>query len=189
MTQTHRKPWFIDGRVQGRLVILFLFIEVVCFAIIFVAFDIFSNEIKDLVVPRYPQLSIDELLQPSSYMFLKALFGAVLLQSLFIVFLSIYYSNRFIGPIQRLHTALNRLSAGEKTTPIALRKKDFLQEVMERFNHALSFLDERRRLMFSEIDLLVEQGKISQSEAQTIKSHIKDVETGDRETSFTSSDA
>ena len=43
-------------------------------------------------------------------------------------------SHRFVGPVHRLHKAIQALAAGEATPPVKLRKDDFWHEVMADFN-------------------------------------------------------
>jgi hypothetical protein len=43
-------------------------------------------------------------------------------------------SNRFSGPVYRLHKGIKALTAGEEVLPIQLRKDDYWQHVIEDFN-------------------------------------------------------
>jgi hypothetical protein len=43
-------------------------------------------------------------------------------------------SNRFVGPVYRLHKSIKSLAAGEETPPIRLRAGDFWKDVIADFN-------------------------------------------------------
>jgi hypothetical protein len=54
-------------------------------------------------------------------------------------------SNRFVGPVCRLHTAIKRLAAGEEVRPLRLRRDDFWQSVIADFNILAEQVNTMRR--------------------------------------------
>jgi hypothetical protein len=54
-------------------------------------------------------------------------------------------SNRFAGPMYRLHTAIKSLAAGEEVRPLQLRKDDFWQDVIADFNTLAEQVNTMRR--------------------------------------------
>jgi hypothetical protein len=54
-------------------------------------------------------------------------------------------SNRFAGPMCRLHTAIKSLAAGEEVRPLQLREDDFWQNVIADFNVLAEQVNTMRR--------------------------------------------
>jgi hypothetical protein len=54
-------------------------------------------------------------------------------------------SNKFAGPLRRLHTAMKRLGDGEHVEPMRIRDNDFCGEFAEEFNRILKRMNSLER--------------------------------------------
>lgn len=59
------------------------------------------------------------------------------------VFLTIYFSHQWAGPLINVEKSLDRLGAGDLTTRIQLRPRDQLKNIRDAFNHAAVSLQTR----------------------------------------------
>jgi methyl-accepting chemotaxis protein len=71
--------------------------------------------------------------------FAPALVGSLVLLPI-LVWDTIRFGHRVVGPIYRFRQTMRAIAAGEAVRPIKLRKDDFLGEVRDDFNHMLETL-------------------------------------------------
>jgi methyl-accepting chemotaxis protein len=74
--------------------------------------------------------------------FAPALIGSVVLLPI-LVWDTIRFAHRVVGPLYRLRRTMQALAAGEAVRPIRLRKDDFLGEVRDDFNCMLEALQRK----------------------------------------------
>jgi hypothetical protein len=126
MNRCRRATIFIDREVQGSLLLrtalywLFCLLSVALLLICWAAYTGPSQ--------RFVDLATDVL-----YRYGPALVASLLL--LPIVMMDVLrVSNRFVGPIVRLRTALKKLASGQQATPLNFRDDDFWRELAADFN-------------------------------------------------------
>jgi hypothetical protein len=70
-------------------------------------------------------------------------------------------SNRFAGPIYRIRSTLREVTDGKPYTPINLRKGDFWSDLAQELNAAIETLATRRTIAEEDLELAVDQSKVS----------------------------
>jgi hypothetical protein len=126
---TYRRSIFLVNReVQGALMVRMVFYWLFCLlsvVLMIVCWNVFSGPPR-----RFVDLYLDLY-----YRYAPALAATLLL--LPIVMMDVVrLSNRFVGPIVRLQTALKELADGRPTQPLDFRDDDFWRELANDFNRA-----------------------------------------------------
>jgi hypothetical protein len=130
-----RRHLFVDGPVQGRLLLRVTFYWFMC--LLTVTLMVLCWTV--LTGPR----------APAAVILLDALkmYGPALVASLFLLPMVLVdcnrFSNRFVGPILRFRGALGRLVDGEEVGPIKFREADFWHDVADNFNRLLETMPDR----------------------------------------------
>lgn len=89
----------------------------------------------------------DRNLQVASLAALSFLAGAVILC------LSLYFTNRFLGPIFRLNREMKKaLEADYKPKPFRVREKDFFKELASDYTQLMTKMDARKRKAIEAFD-------------------------------------
>lgn len=134
MNTKKRRILFVDRPVQGELVRRVIVYWLLCMLVVT------NMAVCWLVIPQNPS-SLHEFVG----MTYKVL-GPVLTTSVFVVPLIIIdiirMSNRFAGPVYRLHREIHRIADGQAASPIQLRRRDHWQEVADDFNRMLDRIRE-----------------------------------------------
>lgn len=121
MSESRRSQIVTDQPVQGELLFRAIVYWFLCMFVLYTlifAWTLFTG-------PPQPLLSVfSESLAISA----PAIFGAVFLLPL-VLYDLLKVSNRFVGPIQRVKTALKQLADGEPARRVYLRRDDFWQEL------------------------------------------------------------
>jgi sensor histidine kinase YesM len=129
MKSKKRRRLFIDRPVQGGLIRRTVIYWILCMLVVT------NMAICWLVVPKNPS-SFGEFVAMT-----YDVIGPVLTTSVFVVPLIIFdcvrMSNRFAGPVYRLHREIKRIADGQEAAPIQLRKGDHWQEIADDFNRML----------------------------------------------------
>lgn len=129
MKNRKRRRLFIDRSVQGNLIRRVILYWLLCMLVVT------NMAVCWLVIPKNPS-SFGELTRMT-----YNILGPILTTSIFVVPLIIIdlvrMSNRFAGPVYRLHKEIKRLADGHEATPIQLRKGDHWQNVASDFNRML----------------------------------------------------
>ncbi len=131
-----RKRLLIDGKVQGAILIRMLMFWMFC--VLFITLPLFIA-----LSFTNPQMSIPEQARE-----IWASCGPMLTAVLLLLPLACYdllkLTNKFAGPLFRLHRELKRLANGEHVEPLKFRDADFWQEIANPFNKIIQELNESR---------------------------------------------
>lgn len=133
-----RKKKFIDQKVQGRLVVgiaahwLLYFMLILC------------------AIPMWHMITVSGFTKPFRTVLLESwaemtpvfLFLAAVLP--IFIWETVKFSNRFVGPIYRLHRTIRSISAGEEFHPIHFREDDFWHDLADDFNTMMKRLNEQK---------------------------------------------
>lgn len=134
METKKRRTLLIDRPVQGELVRRVMVYWLLCMLVVT------NMAVCWLVIPKNPT-SLREFVGMT-----YNVLGPVLTTSVFVVPLIIIdiirMSNRFAGPVSRLHREIQRIADGQAATPIQLRRRDHWQEVADDFNRMLDRIRE-----------------------------------------------
>ena len=132
-----RKKLLIDGPVQTGLVT----------RVVFHWFTFLATVI--VVLPLFRAILLGDFATPLSVRLTHAGVEAAVLLTLFVLLLPYFVydtfriTNRFAGPMYRLHQTIRRLAAGESVGPIRFRDGDYWQDVAGDFNAMVEKLQER----------------------------------------------
>ena len=134
MKATRRSMFFIDRKVQGALVVrtaiywLFCLFSVALMLICYSAVLGPPMPFIDLVAAQYHR------------------YGPCLLASLLLLPVAamdvLRLSNRFVGPVSRLRTALGSLAAGRPIEPIQFRGDDYWRDMASDLNQVATRLNQ-----------------------------------------------
>ncbi len=134
MYREQRRRFLVDRKVQGALLrqgIWYWALAVAVYVFVVATFRIaplwFAKQRVDASVIWYhvsPMVIASAALLP------------------FVIFRAIRFSHRFSGPMVRFRDVIDRLTRGEKVTPITLRHRDFWQDVAESLNQLAASLPE-----------------------------------------------
>lgn len=130
MSARKRRQLFIDGKVQGALVVrvmMYWFYCLLSVALMTACWAIFSDR---------PATSAD-LMRRVWIQCGPALFASVLLLPIVIVD-CVRLSNKFAGPVKRLRHAMKDLADGRHVRPQNFRDGDFWFDFAEDFNRVLA---------------------------------------------------
>lgn len=132
-----RNKVYVDRIVQGALARRIVLHWCVFFAltvISLVALELFLGD---------PGLTMSEHLRTlwSKYAFLLILMVAIVPT---FIYDSMKLSNRFVGPVLRLHDSIRALAKGEPVRELKFRDSDFWQEISEDFNVVASRIREHK---------------------------------------------
>ena len=158
MFPVKRRQYYVDERVQGALMgrtVFYWFMSALTTALLVLCWRI-------LFSPGRPF---------EAYVnYMRIHYGPALVASLIVVPLLVIdvlkLSNRFAGPLFRLHRAIRQLADGQEVRPIKFRENDFWQSFADDFNVVAAQLTteraERRRL---EAELVALRGSTPRDEA------------------------
>jgi hypothetical protein len=123
-----RRKKFIDSAVQGALIRRIVLHWLVFFTIAF------------FTLPLWQLMRGGEFLKPFAILMMDSWAESAPVFAILIALLPLFVwdtvvlSNRFAGPVYRLHTTIRKLTAGEEVPPIRLRKGDFWTKLADDFN-------------------------------------------------------
>ncbi len=126
--RNRRKRYFIDSAVQGALLRRILLHWLIFFAM------------TALTLPLWRLMSGAEIAGPFSTMLFRSWQDTAPVLVILAVMIPIFvwdtvkFSNRFAGPMYRLHRTIQSLKNGETFRPIRLRKGDFWEDLAADFN-------------------------------------------------------
>ena len=135
--RNRRSKKFIDRKVQGQLVLgvavhwLLFFVMILC------------------AVPMWQIIRVSGFTKPFPAVFAETwrqmIPILVFLAAILPIFIweMIKFSNRFTGPIYRLHKTIRSIRAGEEFEPIHFRKDDFWHELADDFNAMMEQVGEK----------------------------------------------
>jgi hypothetical protein len=128
--QRKRRIYFVDKKVQGALILRAIRYWMISIAVVgsltLLGWMLITPGIGALIRLR------DEL--PWLLDGLCVGLGMSLVVLPVILYDLMKMSNRFVGPMFRLHTALKQAAAGERVKPIHFRDNDYWQDVAQAFN-------------------------------------------------------
>jgi hypothetical protein len=137
MVEKKRKRLYVDGKIQGALMIRVTVYWVLCLVAMALALflwqyfttptRLFQTHFNDMLFYYGPAAVVAILLLPIA------------------VFDVLRLSNRFVGPFLRLRGLMRRATRGEHVAPIHFRRGDFWQEFAEEFNTLVARLEELER--------------------------------------------
>jgi len=123
-----RKKQFVESAVQGALLRRIVLHWLLFFTIAFFA------------LPLWSMIQTADFSRPFASLMWQSWFETAPVFLLLIALLPLFawdtitLSNRFAGPIYRLHKTIRSLGAGEGFRPIKLRKGDFWTDLADDFN-------------------------------------------------------
>jgi len=128
MNPIRRSVFLVDRKVQGALMVRMIFYWLFCLlsiTLMVVCWSVYSGPPR-----RFVDLFLDLY-----YRYLPALAASLIL--LPIVMMDVVrMSNRFVGPVMRLKTALQELADGRPAQPLNFRDDDFWRDLATEFNRA-----------------------------------------------------
>lgn|SRR5262245_39344981 len=128
MNHIRRSMFLVDRQVQGALMVRMTFYWLFCLlsiVLMIVCWNVYAGPPR-----RFVDLFLDLY-----YRYGPALAASLLL--LPIVMMDVVRtSNRFVGPVVRLRTALKELADGRPTQPLNFRDDDFWRDLAVEFNRA-----------------------------------------------------
>ena len=136
MIKHERKQWFVDGKVQGALLLRSVWYCVACILLVtmwLLAWRILTGPAR----PFYTHL--DDMW----FFFGPALVAAACVIPIVMMYMA-RFGDRFAGPLFRLRGAMRRLAEGESIEQINFREGDFWREFAEDFNQVAQKLEEAR---------------------------------------------
>lgn len=132
-----RKKKFVDRNVQGRLLLGIAAHWLLYFMLVMSAIPIwhvltvsgFSHPLTKVLADSWGSMT-------PVFLFLAAVLPVFIWET-------VKFSNRFVGPIYRLHKTIQSINAGEKFRPIHFREDDFLHDLADDFNTMMRRLKQR----------------------------------------------
>ena len=139
MATEKRSRFFVDPKVQGGIV---------CRVVLYwMALIVLMGTMAGVMaVSQTEGAAIDVVLGRVAVAMGPSLIAALLVLPA-LVFDTIRYTHRSVGPIVRLHNELARLAAGEEVKELTFRKNDHWKGLATRFNNVA---DEMKRLREAE---------------------------------------
>lgn len=131
-----RKKKFVDRKIQGRLLLGIAAHWLLYFMLIMSAIPIWHV----LTVSGFSQPLTKVLADSWGSMTPVFLFLAAVLP--IFIWETVKFSNRFVGPIYRLHNTIRSINAGEEVRPIRFRENDFWHDLADDFNTMMRRLKE-----------------------------------------------
>lgn len=128
MNRSRRAYIFVDREVQGALMLraaiywLFCLISISLMLLCWNAFSGPPRRFIDLATDLY-------------FRYAPAMFASVILLPIVLIDV-LRMSNRFVGPVVRLRTALKELAEGRPAQPLNFRDDDFWRDMATDFNRA-----------------------------------------------------
>lgn len=136
-SQYKRKKIFFKEGPQGRYILSYFIIAGVIITLFTLLFLYFSSstlsityENNDLVLGSTPDILLDRLL--GIHGFLILIFGIL------IIFIATRFTHRTIGPLHKIESTIDKMTAGDINMQITLRHKDDCKSLAESLNN-LSF--------------------------------------------------
>jgi hypothetical protein len=128
-----RRRYYVDRKVQYDLIKRFilhwiLFVALSCLALTFW---------KALIRPDLDRSLAEHLADLSANLFVLVITFATLLP--YFIFDALRLTNRFAGPMIRLHRTIRAAARGEQVEPIRFRKGDYWQDIAEDFSAMVSY--------------------------------------------------
>jgi hypothetical protein len=126
MNANRRRRLFVEPRMQGLLVfkvLVYWMTSFVTIGLMLTCLSIFNDQPRNSV----------ELFAGMWAKLTPALLASLLMLPL-IVIDCIRWSNRYAGPMVRLHAALTKLAEGQAVAPLKFRQGDLWAEMAEQFN-------------------------------------------------------
>lgn len=127
---------FIDGKLQGALILRVLVYAFCCFTVVTVM--ILTWRITVSGPARVFYKHFDDLW----YQYAPVVIALLLLLPLIMIDV-VRFSHRFVGPMLRMRRAMKELAEGGKVEPIRFRKNDFWHEAADHFNMLLRRVQEQ----------------------------------------------
>ncbi len=138
-----RRQFWVDPRLQGSLVVRVVMYWLVCLLTVGIVLMI-GAALSDL---HSPVVAVFNMML--SY-FLPAVLASLLVLPV-IVLDSIRHSNRFAGPVIRFRHAMERLAAGETTSPLIVREGDSWKYLADQFNQIALRMEELENAQQAEL--------------------------------------
>ncbi len=127
---------FIDGKLQGALILRVLVYAFCCFTVVTVM--ILTWRITVSGPARVFYKHFDDLW----YQYAPVVIALLLLLPLIMIDV-VRFSHRFVGPMLRMRRAMKELAEGGEVEPIRFRKNDFWHEAADHFNMLLRRIQEQ----------------------------------------------
>ena len=127
---------FIDGQLQGALLLRVLLYAFCCLTVVTVM--ILTWRIAVSGPARIFYKHFDDLW----FQYGPVVIALLLLLPLIMIDV-VRFSHRFVGPMFRMRRAMKALAAGEPVEPISFRKNDFWHDAAENFNTLLRRVKEQ----------------------------------------------
>ena len=131
---------FVDGKLQGALLLRVLLYACCCFTVVTVM--ILTWRIVVSGPARMFYTHFDELW----FQYAPVVIALLLLMPLVMIDV-VRFSHRFVGPMLRMRRAMKERAEGGKVEPIRFRKNDFWHEAADHFNMLLRRVQEQEELL------------------------------------------
>ena len=130
-----RRRYYIDGKVQGLVLRRVTLYWLYCLLAV-------STTMCGLVLLNYQPKTSGELFERLWVQCGPALLVTTILVP-FVLIDCVRISNRYVGPIFRLRSAMQQVANGERINPVTVRENDCWQELVDDFNKAIARLQDR----------------------------------------------
>ncbi len=136
--RNRRSKKFIDRKVQGHLVLGLASHWLLYFMMVLFSVPMWHMITVAGFTKPFPKVLADSWTQMVPvFVFLAAVLPIFIWET-------IKFSNRFVGPIYRLHQAIRKIAAGEEFSPVHFRKGDFWHELADDFNAMIDRLSDHK---------------------------------------------
>ena len=133
-----RKKKFVDRKVQGRLLIGIAAHWLLYFMLILCAIPMWHILTVSGFSEPFPKVLADSWGSMTPvFLFLAAVLPIFIWET-------VKFSNRFVGPMYRLHRTIQSINAGEKSQPIRFREDDFWHDLADDFNAMMKRFNEKQ---------------------------------------------
>ena len=137
--QVFRKKYFIHPEIQRPLLIVFITSFVLLILIQIIAFYASIAWLGSMTELNMSLIVDFQLLEVWKKMLLFIFFVSSAVNLSLAIFMTVFISNRFAGPIYRLEKELDLYISGEKKQfNVSFRKTDYLHPLAEKINQALN---------------------------------------------------
>ena len=154
--------WFVDPYKQVKLGLMFLVLNLLFAALIFIVFGYYVLDIYT-AVSSYFHLTTDQNYTTMSKFAMPVITGSALIIAFVIatILISVKYTHQIYGPLVSIHRFLDQILDGQRPDKLSLRQSDQLQDLAKKLNlvaEGLAFEKQTPSLMpiYKFLDSLIE---------------------------------
>ena len=140
MKKNRRKKYILDRKFQYQFIAFCLVSSMIVLAVLYFGNLYHINKFYDLAkqMGLEPGHMFYQFLDLQNITMNMIFLGASLICISIGFFFGIVYSHKIIGPIQKIHRALQRIEQGKEIQPIQLRENDYFQYIADDINRIVT---------------------------------------------------